>query len=251
MRLTIGCIVAVTLLFAGCFAIRPIAGADVDMEQLSKAREAAVMTVRYEAALDLSRRIAAHGTGDAADMSLSLTEAALNKAAVQLDSSSGWLDSVTTYRIVHTAIAVHNGSAIATITLTAHNDEHDVDVDLVMDCLVTLRFEKSMLKAHLAPFNIAPEVTAHGLKKLASGIIRDIIAIRLDAVAGTLPSIEIPIELHNHLTVPGSDLGVRNGLNMTVHVDQRTLTYDMTIRDVRFFEKNIFISFALTKIGVR
>jgi hypothetical protein len=43
---------------------------------------------------------------------------------------------------------------------------------------------------------------------------------------------------------------IRSGLNMDVHIGRRDLSYDMTIRDVRFFEKNIFISFALTKIGV-
>jgi hypothetical protein len=244
------CVLLLLPFLAGCFAIRPMAGADVDLEQLAKAREAAVMAVRYEAAKELASRLADGHAIDAGDMSLSITEAALNKVAAQLDSTSGWLDTVTTYKILHTAIAVHNGSAIATITLTAHSIEHNVDVLMLMDCLVTLHIERAVLKAHLEPFNIAPEVTAYGLKKLVSGIIRDVISIRLSSLAATLPSIDIPIDIHNHLTLPGNDMRVRSGLNMDIHIGRRELSYDMTIRDVRFFEKNVFISFALTKIGV-
>ncbi len=228
-----------------------MAGADVDVEQLSKAREAAVMKVRYEAAQELSITLADRQHDDAGDMSLSLSEGALNKAAVQLDSASGWLDSATTYRIQHTSIAVHNGSAIATITLSAHNSEQNVDVDMLLDCLVTLRIEKGVLKARLEPFNIAPEVTAHGLKKIVSGIIRDVISIRLSSIAGSLPAIEMPIELRNHLTIPGNDMHIERGLNMNIHIPERTLSYDMTIQDVRFLEKKVFISFALSKIGVK
>lgn len=239
------------LMLAGCFAVRPLTGTDVDLNQLALAREAAVMNVRYDAAKDLSLRLADRRSADAADMTLSLSEAVLNKAAVQLDSTSGWLDPVTKYRILHTSIAVHNGSAIATLSLSAHNDEHNVDVDMVLDCLVTLRIEKTMLKAHLEPFHIAPEVSAHGLKKLASGLIRDLISIRLSAIAGTLPSIDIPIELHNQVTLPGNDVVIRNGMQMGIHTGERTLSYDMTITDVRFYEKNVFIAFALSKIGVK
>ncbi len=228
-----------------------MAGADVDLEQLSKAREAAVMKVRYDAAQDLLLKLGDQHNVDSGDMSLSLTEAALNKAAVQLDSASGWLDSVTTYSIHHTSIAVYNGSAIATIALSAHSSEHNVDVDMLLDCLVTLRIEKAVLKARLEPFNIAPEVTAHGLKKIVSGIIRDVISIRLSSIAAALPAIEFPIELRNHLTIPGNDMHVHHGLNMSIHIPERTLSYDMTIKDVRFLEKNIFISFALSKIGVK
>ncbi len=241
---------AASMLCAGCFAVRPIAGVDVDLERLAKAREATVMSVRHEAVRELAVRLGDLRRIDAADMSLSITEAALNKAAVQLDSASGWLDSLTTYRIRHTAMAVHNGSAIATITLAAHSMEHDIDVDMVMDCLVTLRIENGVLKAHLEPFNIAPEVTARGFKKLASGIIRDLISIRMSTMAESLPAIEMPIDLHNHMTLEGRDVSVRNGLNTDVHIGERRLSYDMVIRDVLCFERSIYISFALTKIGV-
>jgi hypothetical protein len=236
-------VVAVGL--TGCFVARPLAGASVDMEQLQAAREASVLTKRFEQALLLQQKLRKKDLIESADCRITIGQEALNKAAARLDSTEGLLDSVTTYRIRRTRIALYNGSAVASISLLAHSNEYNIDVDLAMDCLLVFSIDGDRLTASFEPFNIAPDVSAHGLKALAAPIIRDLIAMKISMAA--IPPIELPVDLSQEAVIPALHASVKSGLAMEISMPKRVLRSSLRIKDVLVLEERVLVLLSMGK----
>jgi len=250
------CILFFGISLTGCFILRPVAGAAVDLERLKKAREAKVMEVRYEGAQQLSQRLHRSDPIENADLTFYFSEALLNKTAVQLDSTTGWLDSLTSYTVRSIRVKLYNGSAIATISMAAFNHEYDVDVDLLMDCLLTFSIDSARLPvgqgrfyARLEPFNIVPTVKAAGMIASVEDIVQDILTIKLSTLNDYLPPIQFPVDFDNQFPVQGSSISVRTGININLSVPPHTLKYVLALKEVLIFKEKLFVAMSVRKVG--
>ncbi len=244
------CLFIAGIFSSGCFIVRPIAGANVDLERLKKAREARIMEIRHEGAQRLSQRLNNGDPIDNADLTFYFREALLNKTAVQLDSTTGWLDSLTSFFIRSIRVKLYNGSAIATISMAAFNNKYDVDVDLLMDCLLTFSIESGKFYARLEPFNVVPTVKATGMIASVENIVQDILTIRLSTLSDNLPPIQFPVDFNNQFPVQGDTVFVRTGLNLNLSTPPRTLKYLLALKEVLIFNGKLFVALNVRKAGV-
>lgn len=241
-------VICLAIVHGGCFVARPIVGASIDLEQLKASRESAVLALRVEQAEALERRLTNRRLFDDSDARVCVSQDAINKAAARLDSTEGRLDSVTTYRIRRTRIKLYNGSAVASVSLLAHSEEYNIDVDLAMDCLLTFSIKADRLSASFAPFNISPDVSASGLKALAAPMIRDIITMKISTTA--IPPVELPIDLSQDTIIPALQASVRSGLAMEISMPRRVLRSSFRITDVLVLEGRVLVLLALGKAAV-
>ena len=242
---------------SGCFIIRPFAGANIDVDRLQKAREAKVLQIRRDGAQKLQQRLAAGDSLSNADLTFTFSEALLNKAAAQLDGSTGWMDSLTSYTIRSIRVKLYNGSAIATVSMAAFNHSYDVDVNLQMDCLLTFRMDNAkpgangMLAAQLEPFNVVPTVKAGGMISTFDGMIEDILTMKLSTMSDQLPPIQFPVDFNNQFPVQGTSVQVRNGMNMNITTPAQTLQYSLAVKEVQIFKDQLFVAMNIRNAGVK
>lgn len=237
-------------LLSGCFLVRPFAGADVDQEQLRAAREAKVAEVRLQGAERLARRLAQPDPVGNADLTFYFSEALLNKTAAQLDGSTGWLDSLTSYNIRSVRVKLYNGSAIATISMAAFQHEYDVDVDLLMDCLLTFAVDSGRFYARLEPFNIVPAVKASGVIASMEGIIQDILSIKLSTLNDYLPPIQFPVDFQNRFPVPANRIEVRSGINMDITTPAQQVLYSLAVKEALIVTGKVVVALNVKHAGV-
>lgn len=235
----------------GCFIIRPIAGATIDHHRLQKAREARVLEVRHDGAQRLSRRLENGDPIENADLTFYFSESLLNKAAAQLDSVTGWIDSLTSYSIRSIRVKLYNGSAIATVSMAAYNHNYDVDVDLIMDCLLLFSIDNGKFYARLEPFNVVPTVKATGMISSVEGIIEDIVTMRLSTLSDNLPPIQFPVDFNNQFPVQANYVEVRTGMNMNITTPAQVLQYNLSLKEVLIFKEKLFVALNVKKAGVK
>ncbi len=243
-------IVHCSLLFTSCFILRPVAGANVDIQQLQKAREAKVLEVRLAGAEHLSQRLANGDSISNADITFYFSEALLNKASSQLDGATGWIDSLTSYNIHTIRVKLYNGSSIATVSLSAFNHEYDVDVNLLMDCVLSFKVDGGKFYATLEPFNVVPNIKAGGMIGQFDGIIRDIVTLKLSTLSDNFPPIQFPVDFNNQFPVQANSVQIRSGLNMDISTPAHTLKYSLALKEVLIFKEKLFLAMNVKNVGV-
>lgn len=239
-----------SLFFQGCFILRPFAGANIDIVQLQKAREAKVLEIRQDGAQRLAKRMAAGDSLGNADLTFYFSEALLNKAASQLDSTSGWIDSLTSYSIKNIRVKLYHGSAIATVSLAAFSHQYDVDVNLLMDCILAFKIDSGKFFATMEPFNVVPNVKAAGMISALEGIIEDVVTMKLSALSEQFPPIQFPVDFNNQFPVQGTSVQVRTGMNMNINTSPHTLKYSLALKEVQIFKEKLFVAMNIRKVGV-
>lgn len=235
---------------SGCFILRPFTGADVDFDQLQMAREARVMQVRYDGAEHLSNRLANGDSIGDADVSFFFSEDLLNKAASQLDHTTGWLDSLTSYNIKSIRIKLYGGSAIATVSMAVYHHGYDVDVNLLMDCILIFKVDSEKFYATLEPFNVVPTVKAVGMFSSFEGIIRDVVTMKLSSLSENLPPIQFPVDFENQFPVQAGMVQIREGINMDISTPPQSIGYSLVLKEVLIFQENLYLALNVKKVGV-
>ncbi len=240
---------AFTILLAssGCFILRPAAGASYDKEQVQKAREAKMMEVKLQAAQRLQTRLADNKPIENSDFTFYFNQELFNKAAAQLDGTIGWLDSLNSYFIRSIRVTLNNGSAVATFNLAVFNHQHNVNVDMLMDCLLDFSVENGKLYARFEPFSISPVVSASGVAGILNDIIADIIELKISEMSQKFPPIEMPIDFENKFPIPQNSLSVRSGINMDISIPGATLAYGLQVKEILIFHNAVVVGMNLTK----
>lgn len=236
--------------FTGCFILRPATGANFDKEQIAKAREAKLLDIRLQAVQRLRERLLSGKPIDNADFSFFFNQEMLNNAASQIDSTTGWLDSLNSYFIRSIRITLNNGSAIASLNLAVYNYQYDVDVDLVVDCLLDFSVENGKLRARFEPFTIVPSVSAGGILSTVSGVLEDLVELKLSEISRTFPPIELPINFANALPLPEHTASIRTGINMDVRIPSQTIYYSLQLKEVLIFKTVLFVALNLKDVSV-
>ena len=147
------------------------------------------------------------------------------------------------------SVSLRSGSAIASLGLKAHNNDWFVDVDLVMDCVLTFSIEKDMLVSRYEPFNIAPVVRAGGLLGGMEDIIRDMIKVKVSRLGQDLPPLLYPVDLTNTLPVAATRVPVRGPVNLTLDSPARAMLLRFRMKEVLIFDKKAVV--ALNLAGVQ
>jgi hypothetical protein len=164
-----------------------------------------------------------------------------------LVGARGRLDESTTYVVRKVSVSLYDGAAVASLALDARNDRYDVDVSLVMDCLLVAATDRDKLITRLEPFNISPDVTAGGLLSGAEDILRDVLRIRLATLGKDLPPMEFPVDFAGVVPAPATSTRVSSGLNMIIESRRRVLRYALKIKEVLVFEGVILAGLNLTE----
>ena len=242
-------IINYSLVVQGCFILRPAAGASYDKEQVQKAREAKMMEVKLQAAQRLQLRLAENKPIENSDFTFYFNQELFNKAAAQLDSTNGWLDSLNSFFIRNIRVTLNNGSAIATFNIAVFNHQHNVNVDMLMDCLLDFSVENGKLYARFEPFSISPVVTAAGVVGILNTIIADIIELKISEMSQQFPPIEMPIDFENKFPIPQNTFSIRSGINMDVAIPGQTLSYSLQLKEILILHNAVVVGMNLTKVS--
>ena len=196
------------MVLSSCSIVQKISGTHIDPEQYEKAREAKMLALRLDAATKLSKKIEQNQIQDKADITIYLTESLLNQIVKQYESMPGWLDESTSYIIKKATINLFNGSAIVSLDLNAHNLSYDVNLELTLDCIMTIELQKNELIAKLEPYNVAPVVTAGGILSSTEDIIKNLIKKNLAELDKNFPPLKMPVDFSNSMDIAKSTFKV-------------------------------------------
>lgn len=235
----------------GCFILHQIAGSNIDEEQFDKARQAKILDLQLKSALKLKDRLSSGEDIEKSDIFLVLEEKFINKILDQYNSSKGWLDKSTSYVINSVDLKIFCGSAVATVNMTAYNNIHNVDVDLNLDCLLTIEQSKKDLQLKLEPFNIAPKVTTRGIYSAAEDVIKNLVKINLGELGNSLPGLNIPVILDEKILLPGSKTDIKDKINFTIENPKRHISFKMKIKELLFIEGKALIALIIEKSEVQ
>ncbi|HAP35080.1 MAG TPA: hypothetical protein DCQ28_03735, partial [Bacteroidetes bacterium] len=131
-----------------------------------------------------------------------------------------------------------------------YNHEYDVDVNLLMDCVLSFKIDSGKFYATLEPFNVVPNVKAGGMIGQFDGIIRDIVTVQLSTLSEHLPPIQFPVDFNNQFPVQANSVQIRAGLNMDISTPAHTLKYFLALKEVLIFKEKLFLAMNVKKVGV-
>lgn len=251
-NIVFNCIFILCLIISlnSCMLVKKIAGADFDSEQFAKYRQAKIMEVRLEQSYKLMKKISSQGY-DSAEVSVLIKESLLQQVSAQYENSSGWLDEATSYSINSTKIKLQNGCCIANLNLLVYNSTYAVNVNLVMDCLLTFQYKDSKIVALLEPFNISPDVSTGLLLKPAQDIIQNVLTLKLGDLKNLMPEFSIPTNLANSFNMKGTRTNIRDKINLTIDNPDRKIEYTFKMKDVLIFESAVLVLFDVEKIDFK
>lgn len=238
-------------LLQGCGLVSSIAGGNVDRTRYAKAREAASLEVRHLAALRLSDRLVRGDDPENADLVLRLEEDLIRRMVQQLRGREGWIDAETRYVIDSLETELHHGSAFVALYLSVRSEGYDVDVGLVMDCILAFTPDDDALRVDFEPYNVSPDVSAPGLLSAAEDIIADVIRVRLGTLKEQFPPIRLPLGFDEQVPVDGTTTRVRGTPNLVITAPRRLVDYRLRIRDVLVFDDVAVVTVNLESLRVR
>ena len=238
-------------LLQGCGLVSSIAGGNVDRARYAKAREAASLEIRHLAALRLSDRLVRGDDPENADLVLRLEQDLLQRMVQQLRGRAGWIDPETRYVIDSLDAQLHHGSAFVALYLSVRSEGYDVDVGLVMDCILALTPDGDALRVDFEPYNVSPDVSAPGLLSTAEDLIADVIRVKLGTLKEQFPPIRLPLGFDELVPVDGSTTRVRGTPNLVITAPRRLVDYRLRVRDVLVFDSFALVTVNLESLRVR
>ena len=240
-----------SLQFCGCFVLKSVTGTNIDIEELSKAREVKVAKLKYDGISKLNSRLQNNDPIENADLIFYFSESLLNKTASQLDSVKGWVDSLNSYSIKNIRVKINDGSALGIISVNVFNLKYNVSVDLLIDCVISFKIDSNKLFLHFEPFNIIPFVEASGLISIVEDVIADILTVKLSNLNEQLPLFQIPIDFNNQFNIIENKIAVRNIMNMDILIPQHQLKYAIQLKEVLLFKEKVLVAFNINNIQIK
>ncbi|MGQ9818427.1 MAG: hypothetical protein ACUVQ1_00660 [Candidatus Kapaibacteriales bacterium] len=240
MKRTCKIILLFGFVLSSCTIVNKFAGADIDPEQFDLACKARMLEVKYNGMEKQLKYVARSNEILNSDFVFKINESLLNKLAEQYENVCGWLDDENSFFIKSTKISLNFGSAIGSISLIAHNYKHNVDVNLVTDCIV--EFEKSealnnlkaipKLKMKLIPYNINVDVSSSGILAYFKEIVQNLVKINLANLENSLPPIEIPLEFENKIEMPSIRYVNKEKVNFVLFTYKQKIEIKINLKDI-------------------
>lgn len=232
-----------------CVIGRKMAGADFNQEEFSKYREAKISELRYLKAKELDTKL--NNTNPVKpEIQLSLNKAMLEKIGRQYVNSTGWIDNATSYVIKNMKTELNYGSALMTFSILAHNDKYNVDVDLLMDCVIGFEFKNEDLILQLEPFNITPIAKAGGLLSATEDLIERMVQKNLGSMS-SYPPFKFPLNIKKQYVMQTSKMQVRDKLNINIESPEKKIDYTISVTDISIFEDAVQVGLNLAKVEVK
>jgi hypothetical protein len=250
-RLIVFAVFLAGMLLQGCALVKSIAGANIDRERYAFAREAAMLETRHIAALRLNERLQRGFSIDDADAALILSEQLVADAMQQLRGRRGWLDRNMPYTIDSIAAVLHHGSASASMKLSVRSEAQNVNVLLIMDCVLAFVPRGNDLLIEMDPFNVQPAVQAPGLLSVAEELIEDVIRVKLGSMKEEFPPVLMPLSFDDVFTIDGAKSEVRSKVNLVLDSPRRMLAYKLRIADLLVFDEMVVLTLNLGEVKGR
>lgn len=233
-----------------CVIGRKMAGADFNQEEFSKFREAKISELRYQKAKELDTKL--NNTNPVKpEIQVSLNKVMLDKIGRQYINSTGWIDNVTSYVIKDMKTELNYGSALMTFSILAHNEKYNIDVDLLMDCVIGFEFKNEELILQLEPFNITPIAKAGGLLSATEDLIERMVQKNLGTMSTNYPPFKFPLNIKKEYLLQSSRLNVRDKINMDIETKERRIDYTINLADISIFEDAVQVGLNLAKVEVK
>jgi hypothetical protein len=235
---------AFVLFFAlnSCTVVKWTAGADIDSLQFAKSREAKMLDNRYKSTSKLLARLKSGEPTENADISFYLSPGLMKRILSQYNGSTGWLDGVTSYKILSLDLKLNYGSANVALNLDAHNDTYNVNVKLTMDCLLYLETANNQLFIRIEPYNISPAVNAGGLLGATEEIIANLIKINMADIGKQMPPLQVPVDFTNNIILPANNIIVKDKLNMSIQNPKTVINFKLKLKEVIIFNNAVFVA---------
>ncbi len=244
------CGFSIAISLSGCVIGRQMAGADFNQEEFSKYREAKISELRYQKAKELETKL--NNTSPVKpEIQLSLNKAMLDKIGRQYINSTGWIDNVTSYVIKNMKTELNYGSALMTFSILAYNEKYNVNVDLLMDCIIGFEFKNEELLLQLEPFNITPIAKAGGLLSTTEDLIERMVQKNLGSMSTSYPPFKFPVNIKKEYILQSSKMSVRDKINMDIESLEKKVDYTINVTDISIFEDVVQVGLNLTKVEVR
>ncbi len=241
---------ALLFFISGCGVVEHFAGVGFDAEQFAKARQVKILELRLKSVEVLSKRLESGTTIMDTDISVVLDEEFLNRLLEKYQNVSGKLDEATEYTIKDVKAKLTSGSTIVSLELMAHNTDHNIDIQLMLDCLLQIESTGKELEIKLEPFNISPVLTTRGVYTAAKDIIDKLIKLNLANLNKNLPPLQIPVNIENRIPIEGSKTDIKSKINLTIINPDRYVKINLKIKEILFFKEQILIGLNLNKIEV-
>lgn len=233
-----------------CVIGRKMVGADFNQEEFSKYREAKISELRYQKAKELDAKI--NSTSPVKpEIQLSLNKAMLEKIGRQYVNSTGWIDNATSYVIKNMKTELNYGSALMTFSILAHNNNYNVDVDLLMDCVIGFEFKNEDLILQLEPFNITPIAKAGGLLSATEDLIERMVQKNLASMSTSYPPFKFPLNIKKEYVLQSTKMKVRDKINMDIESPEKKVDYTINVADISIFEDAVQVGLNIAKVEVR
>lgn len=235
----------------GCSVVRSVTGTEVDAERFANAREAQALALRVEKAMELASYLETNDPYDNGSMTVQLGSRFLNHIAQWYKGKKGRLDEDTRYTVDSISVALHHGSATATLALTAKHESYGIELGLFMDCQVLIEKAGEKLKFILEPYNIRPVVESTGFLVGTATMIENIVKMKLANLADDFPPLTLPLVFENRMELDNQHFSVRKQINMDISIPRRAIDYQYSISDILLMREAVFVILTLDKVDVR
>ena len=241
LHFTILSILTLMLVVNSCTMFDVVSGANIDEERFALHREAKTKEIRVKKGNEVLNRIKNNDIYENSDISMILSKEMLNDFVKCYDGTKGYLNSTTSYVIDSTKIQLLNGCAIATIYMKSYESNHKINVDLIMDALITLKKVDNFVQSEIEPFNIMP-VVDKGVMVLSSGAIENLIRINTADMNQKMPPMKIPLTINNEFKMDKVDFVVKDNINFKMFSPERILSYNLRSNEPLILKDKVIIN---------
>lgn len=224
-----------------CQLFNVVSGANIDEERFALHREAKIKEIRKQKGNEVLKRIKDNDIYENADISMVLSTDMINDFVKCYNGTKGFLNYTTSYTIDSTKVQLVNGCAIATIYLKAYEKEHNVNVNMVMDALITLKKVGDFLESDIEPFNITP-VVDKGVLVLSSDAIANLIRINTADMNKNMPPMKIPLTIKNEFKMDKVDFVTKDNINFKMFSAERNLSYNLRSNEPLILNDKIIVN---------
>lgn len=246
---TVASLLSLGLLVNSCQVFDVISGANIDEQRFALHREAKIKEIRVEKSTKVLERITKRGIFENSDISMILSEDLINDFVKCYDGTKGYLNYSTSYTVDSTQVKLLNGAAVATIFLKAYEASNKVNVNMVMDALITFRKEADYLVSDIEPFNITPIVDKSVLV-LSKDALANLIKINTADMNKNLPPMKIPLTQKGDFKVDKIDFIVKDNINFQLKSDARKLVYNLQSNEPLILDKKMIINLYIENLKV-
>ncbi len=233
---------------SSCSIINSMMGVNFNNEDFALYREAKITSLRLSKTKELEKKLT---NQTKSDIEVILSYDMLKKVLSQYIGANGYLDEATSYTISDMKLTLHNGSGISSLYIKANNKAYGVDVDLIMDCLLSFELKDTVLLTSIEPFNISPIVKTGTLLSSTQDLIERLIKMNLATISDSYPPVTLPLTFKQSFILNKQKTEIRNTINMDISLNSSKVDYNIKLKDIFIFNNQVKLFIDIDNVEVK